>query len=200
MERIAGIILAAGESARMGQDKALLPWGTTTFLGHLLDSLRGSRVGLVRVVLGANAPAVRKEIEFGIAEMVVNPHWAQGQLSSLIRALDSLPQDMVEAAVVCLVDHPSIPSRVIDSLIENFENSGKLIVAPTYQGRRGHPVLFSARLFGELRAAPPEVGARHVVRQHPDDILEVATEEEGVVLNINDRESYEKILKKGPPS
>jgi molybdenum cofactor cytidylyltransferase len=200
MERIAGIILAAGESARMGQDKALLPWGTTTFLGHLLDSLRKTRVGLIRVVLGANAPAVRGKIEFGIAEMVVNPHWAQGQLSSLIRGLDSLPAGMVEGAVVCLVDHPCISSRLIDSLLEGFNQSGKLIILPTYQGRRGHPVLFSARLFGELRAAPLEVGARHVVRRHPDDILEVATEEEGVVLNINDRESYEKILRMKPPA
>ena len=199
MERIAGIILAAGESARLGEDKALLPWGSTTFLEHLLDSMKASKVGLVRVVLGANAEAVQKKIKFGTAELVINPEWQKGQLSSLVAALDSLPRGLVEAAVVALVDHPCISGRLIQTLIENFQQSKKLIVLPTYQGRRGHPVVFSAQLFDELRAAPLEVGARHVVHQHPGDILEVATEEEGVVLNINDREAYEKILQKPPP-
>ncbi len=106
---------------------------------------------------------------------------------------------MVEAAVVCLVDHPCASSRLIQTLIREYEQSRKLIVLPTYQGRRGHPVIFSAKLFDELRAAPPAVGARQVVRQHPGDILEVPTEEEGVVLNINRREDYEKILRQAPP-
>lgn len=199
MERIAGIILAAGESARMGEDKALLGWGPTTFLEHLLDAVKGSQVGLVRVVLGGNAEAVQKRIQFGRAEVVINRDWQKGQLSSLVAALDTLPRGMVEAAVVCLVDHPCISSRLIQTLIEKFQQTRKPIVLPSYQGRRGHPVLFAAALFDELRAAPLDVGARHVVRQHPRDILEVATEEEGVVLNINDREAYEKILHMPPP-
>ncbi|MFQ5926476.1 MAG: NTP transferase domain-containing protein [Terriglobia bacterium] len=206
MERIAGIILAAGESARMGQDKALLTlssaegWGATTFLEHLLRQVKDSNVGLVRVVLGANADAVQKKIPFGAAEVVVNPNWQQGQLSSLIAALDSLPRGMTEAALVCLVDHPAISSALIRTLIDNFQQSGKLIIIPTFGGRRGHPVIFSAKLFDELRRAPRDVGARAVVRNHPGDILEVPTEEEGVVLNINDPEAYEKIRKMHPPA
>ena len=200
MERIAGIILAAGESARIGQDKSLLPWGPTTFLEHLLRQVKNSRVGLVRVVLGANVAAVQKKIQLGTAELVVNKTWQEGQLSSLIAALDSLPTGMVEAVLVCLVDHPCISSSLIRLLIDKFQQSGKLIVLPTYRGQRGHPVIFSARLFDELRKAPLDVGARAVVRWHADDILEVPTEEEGVLLNINDRTAYEKILQKPPPS
>lgn len=199
MERIAGIILAAGESARMAHDKALLPWGPTTFLEHLLQQVKDSRVGLVRVVLGANADAVQKKISFGSAEVVVNKNWQKGQLSSLIAALDSLPKGMVEAALVCLVDHPCISSSLIRLLMDKFQQSGKLIVLPTYRGQRGHPVIFSARLFDELRKAPLDVGARTVVRRPADDVLQVPTEEEGVVLNINDRGAYEKILQKPPP-
>ncbi|MBI4467464.1 MAG: nucleotidyltransferase family protein [Acidobacteria bacterium] len=199
MERIAGIILAAGESSRLGEDKALLAWGGGTFLGNLVAALKNSPVGLVRVVLGANAAEVERRVKFGTAEVVVNHDWQKGQLSSLLAALDSLPSGLVEAAVVCLVDHPCVSSQLIQTLIEKFQESEKLIVLPTYQGRRGHPVLFSAKLFRELRAAPLEVGARHVVRQHAGDILEVATEEEGVVLNIDDREGYEKILRRPPP-
>lgn len=198
MERIAGIILAAGESARMGQDKALLPWGATTFLEHLLAALKKAEVGLVRVVLGGNAEGVQEKVKLGAAEAVINRNWRQGQLSSLIAALDSLPR-LVEAAVVCLVDHPCVSSRLIRALIEKFQEAKKLIILPIYQGRRGHPVLFSAQLFDELRAAPLDLGARHVVRRHPGDILEVPTDEEGILLNINDPAAYEKILQKTPP-
>lgn len=220
MQRIAGIILAAGESARMGEDKALLPcpatplsgarpqagglsppegWAGKTFLEHLLVALKNTPVGLVRVVLGANAAAVQKKIPFRPPEVVVNREWHKGQLSSLIAALDTLPRGMVDAAVVCLVDHPCVSRRLIQTLIEKFQQSGKLIGVPTYRGRRGHPVVFSAALFDDLRAAPLAVGARQVVRQHAGDILEVATEEEGVVLNINDRNAYEKIFPQPPP-
>lgn len=199
MERTAGLILAAGASSRMGEDKALLPWAGRTFLEHLLTALKNSQVGLVRVVLGANAAAVQERIRFDTGEVVVNQDWEKGQLSSLLAALDTLPPHMVDAAVVCLVDHPAVSSRLIQALIEKFDETRKPVVLPTYHGRRGHPVLFAASLFDELRAAPLEVGARHVVRQHAADVLEVPTEEEGILLNINDPTAYEKILRIPPP-
>ena len=183
----------------MGEDKALLPWGSATFLDHLLTAVRKATAGPVRVVLGANAEAVQPKIKFGAGEVVVNREWRKGQLSSLVAALDSLPRGGVDAALVCLVDHPCVSSALLRSLLEGFQRSGKLIALPVYRRRRGHPVVFSAQLFDELRAAPLEVGARHVVRQHAGDILEVATEEEGVVLNINHREAYETVLKTAPP-
>lgn len=199
MQRVAGIILAAGESARMGQDKALLPWGQTTFLEHLLAQVKAAQVELVRVVLGANAPAIQQKIPFTPAEVVINPNWQQGQLSSLITALDTLPRGMVTGALICLVDHPCISSRLLRRLIDSFERTTKLIVLPTYRSRRGHPVLFSWRLFDELRQAPLDIGARYVVRNHPNDILEVPTRDEGIILNINDEATYRKILQRPAP-
>ncbi len=199
MDRTAGIILAAGASTRMRQDKALLRWGDRTFLEHLLAALKNSRVGHVRVVLGANAAVARKRISLSAGEVVINHEWERGMLSSLILGLDSLPHGEIDAALVCLVDHPCISSHLLRALIERFRETLKPIVVPTFQGRRGHPVLFAASLFDELRAAPPDQGARYVVYRHERDILEVPTAEEGVVLNINDRAAYEKILQIPPP-
>ncbi len=199
MPRVAGIVLAAGASSRMGEDKALLRWGDRTFLEHLLAALKAAGADPLRVVLGGNAEEVQQRVKFGAGEVVVNRNWERGMLSSLVAALDSLPRDMVTAAVVCLVDHPCVSSRLIQTLIDKYHETGKPIVQPTYQGRRGHPVLFAASLFEELRASPPDVGARHVVYQHAADVLEVPTDEEGIVLNANERVAYEKILRMVPP-
>jgi molybdenum cofactor cytidylyltransferase len=83
------------------------------------------------------------------------------------------------------VDHPLVSARLVSDLIAGFYESGKAIVLPTYNGRRGHPVVFSSALYGELQAAPNDKGARSVVWTHAADVLEVPTDEEGVVLNIN---------------
>ena len=182
----------------MGEDKALLRWGERTFLEHLMAALKRAGAKPLRVVLGANAEEVQPRVKFGAGEVVVNRDWARGMLSSLIAGLDSLPHD-VDAAVICLVDHPCVSSRLIRALIEKHHKTGKLIVQPTYRGRRGHPVLFAASLFDELRVAPADVGARHVVYQHAAEVLEVSTDEEGIVLNINDRAAYEKVLQMAPP-
>jgi molybdenum cofactor cytidylyltransferase len=199
MERISGIILAAGESSRMGEDKALLDWAGKTFLERLLGVVAAAGLDPVRVVLGANAEAIQLRIQFGGGQVVVNREWKQGQLSSLVAGLESLPGG-VEAAVVCLVDHPCVSSRLLRRLEAEFRESGKPIVIPTFHGRRGHPVLFAARLFDELRAAPREQGARFVVHQHSAELREVPVDEEGILLNINDKASYEKILQMAPPS
>jgi len=197
--RIAGVILAAGASSRMGEDKALLRWGERSFLEHLMAALKTAGAEPLRVVLGANAEEVQRRVRFGVGEVIVNRDWERGMLSSLLAGLDSLRVGSVDAVVLCLVDHPCVSSRVIRALIERHHATGKLIVQPTYQGRRGHPVLFAASLFEELRASPADVGARHVVYQHAAEVLEVPTDEEGIVLNVNDRVAYEKILQMVPP-
>lgn len=190
---IAGIILAAGESSRMGRDKALLRLGEETFLSHLMGVLHAAGLDLIRVVLGANAETVRRAMRFGPAEVVINTMWQQGQLSSLQAALRSLPAGAVDAAVVALVDHPKVSAALVRALVAAFRTSGKAIVIPTYRGRRGHPVVFSSALFSALLAAPLAQGARQVIHEHGGDLLELPTEEEGVVLDIDDPESYRRL-------
>ncbi len=190
---IAALILAAGESRRMGSPKALIPYHGLTFVEHLLAATRLPRIGETRVVLGAGAEEIRGRLPVKDSQIVINDAWESGPLSSIQAGLRSLPEDGVEAALICPVDHPLVTLRLIGAIVAAFDRSGKAIVLPTYLGRRGHPVLFASRLFSELMGAPLDVGARAVVRAHRGEIEEVPTEEEGVVLNLNDPEALARL-------
>jgi molybdenum cofactor cytidylyltransferase len=196
---IASIILAAGESRRMGgHPKALLsrsgPDGSeTTFLGHLLGVFARSRARPVIVVLGHEAERIRNEVAFGEARVVVNARYREGMLSSIqagIAALDAADVPEVEGALVLPVDHPDVTSEVVDLLIARFEETGRPILLPVHRGRRGHPVLFSRRVFPELERAPEAVGARQVVWDHQKDLLEVEVGDEGVARDVDTPEDY----------
>src|SRR5216683_5182993 len=170
----------------MGRPKALLPYREGTFLTHLIEVTRDPRIGVTRVVLGAGAEVIRAIAKLDPSIVALNPEWEQGQLSSICAGLRSLEEIDTDGIVLCPVDHPLVSARLVSDLVERFYDHKKAIVLPTYNGRRGHPVIFSNALFSELQAAPADKGARSVVWAHADDVLEVPTDEEGVVLNIND--------------
>ena len=189
---IVAVVLAAGASTRMGRPKALLPVAGVPFIERIVRSLERTCVDRTLVVLGHNADAMREAVAYLGVETVVNPDYARGQLSSLQTAIRALDGEPVEAILVHLVDHPFIESGLVDRMIERFREEGKLIVVPRFAGRRGHPVLFSGKLFPEFLAAPPETGAKPVVRGHPDETLELETGEEGVLIDIDTPEEYRK--------
>jgi molybdenum cofactor cytidylyltransferase len=183
---LAAMILSAGASSRMGRPKALLPYREGTFLEHLIEVTRHPRISVTRVVLGAGAEVIRAIAKLDASIVVLNPDWEQGQLSSICVGIRNLEGIETDGIVLCPVDHPLVSARLVSELIERFYEARKSIVVPTYKGRRGHPAIFSSELFGELLAAPADKGARAVVWAHSADVLEVPTDEEGVVLNIND--------------
>jgi CTP:molybdopterin cytidylyltransferase MocA len=170
----------------MGTPKALLPYREGTFLEHLIQVTSHPRIGVKRVVLGAGAEKIRTVAKLDPSTVILNPDWEHGQLSSLCAGLRSLAEIETDGVILCPVDHPLVSTRLVSDLVARFYESGKAIVLPTYNGRRGHPVVFSSSLYGELLAAPFDKGARAVVWAHAADVLEVPTGEEGVVLNIND--------------
>jgi molybdenum cofactor cytidylyltransferase len=188
---LAAVILAGGESRRMGSPKALLLYNDRTFVDHLLEVTRHSKISLQRIVLGAGAEHIRERLGLDPANVVVNSDWEKGQLSSIQAAIRSLEGAPVDGILLCLVDHPLITSALVNEIVEAFYLSGKCVVLPVFQGRRGHPVIFAKTLFTELLAAPIEKGARAVVWNHPDEVEEVPTEEQGAVLNLNDPEAFQ---------
>ena len=191
---LVAVILAAGESRRMGTPKALLPYRGKTFIEHLLEITRQPRIAARRIVLGAHLDQIRAKLPGEAASIVVNPDWRQGQLSSIQAAIRTVAADETAGLVLCPVDHPLFSPKLIAQLIDAFDSTGQLIVLPVYHGRRGHPVIFAASLYPELLAASPAIGAREVVWAHATELHEVPTEEEGVVLNINDPETLRRAL------
>jgi molybdenum cofactor cytidylyltransferase len=188
---LAAVILSGGASRRMGSPKALLPYRGGTFLEHLLSVTDHPRIGWRRVVLGADAGAIVAGAEFRADEVVINKNWEAGQLSSIQVGLRSLPAG-TDGVLLFLIDHPLISRELVGALAERFYESGKPIVLPVYKGRRGHPVIFAARLYEELLSAPLETGARAVVWAHSEEVCEMETKEEGCVLNLNDSDTLAK--------
>ncbi len=188
---LAAVILSGGSSSRMGSPKALLPYQGRPFLEHLLEVTVHRQIGERRVVLGAHAESIAKSIDLSADEIVINDEWERGQLSSIHAAIRSLPAG-TDGLLICLIDHPLISVDLVNELIEQFYVTHANIVLPVYEGRRGHPVIFPASLYDELLQAPMEKGARAVVWAHAEEVLEVPTNEEGCVLNLNDPETLQR--------
>jgi molybdenum cofactor cytidylyltransferase len=193
---IAAVVLSAGESSRMGRPKALLPIEGETFIGRIVAALKRTQAGKIVVVLGHNAEQLAAAIRPLGVEILVNPDYKLGQLSSLQVAVRSLQSQLdCEGMLLHLVDHPYIDSTLVDRIIERFHETQKDIVVPRCHGKRGHPVLFSRRLFAELLAAPMDQGAKAVVNAHANETLEIETEEEGIALDIDTPELYRQHVK-----
>lgn len=197
---VGAIVLAAGASFRMGRPKALLKIGEETFLQRIVGQLYRAGLQDVVIVLGADADEIRKSLSWFGGTVVVNDNWKEGQLSSVIVGLDVISRRKLDGAVICPVDRPLITHSLISSLLKAFQESEKIIVVPRFNGHRGHPTIFSSAIFDELRAAPLHVGARHVVRNHPNDVHEMTTSEEGILINIDVPEDYKRhVLSKPSP-
>ena len=196
---IVAVVLAAGESTRMGQPKALLPIHGVRFIEKIVSSLKSTQIEKIVIVLGHNAEEMRQKIADLPVTIVVNHDYKKGQLSSLVAAIREIDRWQssaeVDGILVHLVDHPYISAPLVDSMIERFYQSKKLIAVPRYQGRRGHPVIFSRSLFTELLNAPVDQGAKTVVHAHQNDTLEVDTEDEGVTIDIDTPEEYRQFVK-----
>jgi molybdenum cofactor cytidylyltransferase len=200
----AGVILAAGESARMGTDKALLPWpprpagqafSGETLLSAAIRSLL-SATDFVVVVVGKNEAELAPVIYAQGASLVVNREAARGQFSSLQAGLHEVLNQGRDAAMVTLVDRPPVRRRTIQTLREAFEGADHEIwaVVPEFSGKHGHPYLVGREMIGVFLRAPATATARDVEHEHLERIQYVAVDDPLVVLNINTPEDYAGLL------
>lgn len=187
--RVAAIVLAAGQGRRMGgPNKLAATIGGRPLVRIAAEAATASRATQVAVVTGHEPEMVRAALQGLDVAFVHNPDYADGLSTSLRRGIEALPDD-VDGAVVLLADMPGIDAAVVDRLIEAFDpGSGALIVVPTFDGKRGNPVLWSRRLFGELMTVAGDTGGRHLIGANADAVTEVEIGP-GVALDVDTPEA-----------
>ncbi|MGB3864637.1 MAG: molybdopterin-binding/glycosyltransferase family 2 protein [Xanthobacteraceae bacterium] len=184
--KVAAVVLAAGRSTRMGgPNKMLAELGGKPLVRLVAEQALASKASPVIVVTGHQAEDVEQALAGLNVTFVRNPDFATGLASSVKTGIGAVPTDAA-GAMVCLGDMPLIDARLLDKLIGAFSpERGSLIVVPTCDGRRGNPVLWSRRFFGELMGLSGDIGGRHLVDHHSEAVVEVAVDGEGAFLDID---------------
>jgi molybdenum cofactor cytidylyltransferase len=196
------IILAAGESTRMGSPKALLhdPDGRT-FAARLVRTFAAAGIADIVVVTGSQHDAIVNAIAAdnppAYPTFLTNPNPARGQLSSLWIALDVLRPEL-ESILMTPVDSPMVLPSTIQRVIEQWRKTHAAIVRPVVGTRHGHPVLFDRAVFDELRRAPLSEGARAVVHAHADDVVNVPVDDEGCLVDVDTPGDYARMMGRAP--
>lgn len=188
---IAGVVLAAGRSTRMGTPKLLLTLSGRSVLRHVVDHVRASRCGEIVVVVGETADRMAEEVRAPGVRVVVNDRYREGMGTSLAAGVSVLSPDC-DAAVVLLGDQPCVTPEVIDALIDAYRRTHKPIVASRYGDVTGAPTLIGAALFNEARRLEGDVGGRFLIQQHPDLVEEVQVSP-SVAVDVDTPEEFARL-------
>ncbi|MGD0060783.1 MAG: nucleotidyltransferase family protein [Verrucomicrobiia bacterium] len=189
------IILAAGESRRMGQPKQLLPFAGQTMLECVIDAFQSPRVDEIRVVLGYKADEIGATIAHAPCQIVNNERYQQGMFTSMQAGLRDLPKK-TKMVMIAVCDQPRLKRETVETLIEMFEKERHKILIPSYNGRQGHPPLLRAEYAKEIVSMDESLTLKHFYAKHADDIARLVVADEGVLIDIDDRETYERELTK----
>ncbi len=192
---ISAIVLAAGESRRMGRTKQLLGWQGQPILQRVLDNLTLSQVEEVLLVLGHDAEKILQSVNTTQVRVVMNHAYRDGMITSIQAGLKNLNEE-AEAFFIVLADQPEIGPEVFNRLIGEFRRAApdKNIVLPAFHGRRGHPALFGVKYRNEADRIKGDVGFRQVLQEHPENVLEVEMETNSILQDIDTPDDYRNRL------
>jgi molybdenum cofactor cytidylyltransferase len=184
--RIAALVLAAGRSTRMGgPNKLLAPVDGKPMVRRTVETALASQASDVVVVTGHDVDRVTTALDGCRVRQVHNPRFAEGLSTSLARGLDALDGE-VDGVLVCLGDMPLVSANVLNRLIAAFDPvEGRAICLPSFRGKRGNPVLWARRFFAEMKLVQGDVGARHLIGQHADELVEVEMTDDGVLVDVD---------------
>jgi len=192
-ERVAAIVLAAGEGRRFGSQKLLAPLRDRPLLQHALDAANASALTPIVVVLGADAAVIAASVRSGRAQIVHNPDHATGQASSLRVGLRAL--DTSDAVVVVLGDQPNVTAALLDALVVAQRSSGAPAIVCVQNGRRSPPTLLHRDLWTEVDALRGDTGARDVLARHQDVVAFDVTDSFGGLDDVDTQEDRERLLR-----
>jgi molybdenum cofactor cytidylyltransferase len=193
--KVSAIILAAGESKRMGRDKLLLDFGGETLIERVVGALVRSKVDRILVLAGANSGKIRKLFRGRKALVVRNRKYKEGMAASIREGLRHIDPE-THGVLIALGDHPFLTTEVIDQLIDGYRKTEKGIVYPVFEGKPGHPVIFNLKRYGKALAdLKGDVGGRSVVQAHPEDVFAVVVDSSGVISDIDRVKEYEESLR-----
>lgn len=188
MEGVSVIIPAAGESQRMGAPKMILPFGSTTVLGRVIETVKSCGISDIIVVLGAGYEEIMPVVNKYNTGFCLNTCYKKGMLSSIICGLDHIKE--CSSFLVFPGDMPLVSALTVSELIVQMVSSGKGIIVPLYQGKRGHPVLINIKYRSEIRELNSNDGLRSLLNHHPDDLLEVGTDDAGILKDLDTYNDY----------
>jgi molybdenum cofactor cytidylyltransferase len=191
--KVCAIVLAAGASTRMKTQKMLLPFKGKTIIETVVDNALNVTDKVV-VVLGSHKDEISEKLNGRNISLAINENYLQGMLSSVICGFQNLNEN-IEAALLFLGDQPQVPSEAAEIVIDNWKKSGKGIVIPVYQGKRGHPVLIETRYKNEIEKLDPEKGLRQLMEIRKNDILEVDCQYPEILRDIDTPEEYNNEIK-----
>jgi molybdenum cofactor cytidylyltransferase len=184
-----GVVLAAGESRRMGSLKQLLPYGNVTMVEAVVDVLLSAQLQGVLVVLGHQAERVYGAVQHLPVRCVINPRYPEGMLTSVQCAVRALPKAF--GICVALVDQPAVPASVVRAVAERVAAGAEGIVVPVHAGRRGHPVAISLQRYrDEVLGLPASEGLRMLLQRHPNDVAEVNADTSAVLRDVDLPDDY----------
>jgi len=189
---VSAILLAAGESRRMGEFKQLLPFAGKSFVECCVDSLLASRVDEVVVVTGHRHRDVRDALGNRPVRVVHNPDYQFGMSTSVKCGVEALPLE-TQACLIALVDQPQIEPEIINRVIDAYVEHRPLIVIPNYNGRNGHPIILDLSLRKEVLAIDTTQGLRQVVHAHSDRLRLVDVDSETVLIDFDLPEDYHRL-------
>lgn len=193
-----GVILAAGDSTRMGSPKALLltPDGRT-FVTAVVETFAAAGIADIVVVTGRDHDRIVEALATARlpvpARISRNVNPSRGQLSSLLTGMDATVTSDTQAVVVTLVDVPLLAAETVRLVVSEWQRTRAPIVRPAIGDRHGHPVVFDRRVFSELRSAPPDLGAKSVVRAHADELVNVPVTDEGCLVDVDTPGDYKAL-------
>ena len=191
MGEIWAIILAAGESKRMGSPKMLLPFKGRSMIENVISNVSKSKADEIIVVLGAYFDELSLLMKRLKVSYCFNDNYMKGMLSSVQCGFKNLPQDY-KAALVFQGDQPLIPPAVVDRVIDEYIHSCKGIIVPVFNSRRGHPLLVDKKYRGEIEKLLPDEGLHSLLDKFGEDLLEVETGEPGILRDFDTYDEYRK--------